>query len=262
MSARHRTRRGRLRVYLGAAPGVGKTYAMLREAHRLRTEGQDVVVGLVETHGRQDTARQLGDLEVIPRAMLAHGPIVVSELDVDAVLARDPEVVVIDELAHTNAAGSARAKRWQDIEVIRDAGIDVLTTVNIQHLEGLNGLVASLTGVDVRETVPDRVVDDADDVQLVDLPVETLLDRLERGLIYPVEQADRALQSFFRMGTLTALRELALRHTAEGVDERLTDLMIGDAGGLLAAADRWLVLADDDLRWGGVMRLAWRMVSA
>jgi two-component system sensor histidine kinase KdpD len=213
--------RGRLRVYLGAAPGVGKTYTMLQEGRRLKAGGHDVVVGLIETHGRAETAAQIGDLEVIPRQQIDYRGVAIEEMDTETILRRKPEIVLVDELAHTNAPGSARQKRWEDVEVLRNAGIDVIATLNIQHLESLNDVVASITGVEVRETIPDQILDGATEVQLVDLPIEGLLERLEQGKIYPPERARQALQNFFRAGNLTALRELALRSTAAGVDERL-----------------------------------------
>lgn len=258
----NRLGRGKLRILLGAAPGVGKTYAMLREGHRLRGEGRDVVVGLVETHGRADTEHQIDDLEVIPRRKVAHGPAMIEEMDVAAIVHRKPEVVLVDELAHTNPSGAERPKRYLDVDELLAAGIDVIATLNVQHLEGMNDLVASITGINVRETIPDRVLDDADDVQLVDLPVGALLNRLEAGKIYPAHRADQALTGFFREGNLTALRELALRRTAEGVDERLTDLMFTHGDGVIVASDRFLVVTDSDERWGSVIRSAWRMASA
>jgi two-component system sensor histidine kinase KdpD len=254
--------RGSLRVYLGAAPGVGKTYAMLREGLRLREEGRDVVIGLVETHGRQETARQIADLEVVPLRNVSHGSTAIAEMDVPAVIARDPDIVLVDELAHTNASGSERPKRYLDVEVILQHGIDVIATLNVQHLESMNDLVASITGIEVRETVPDHVLDEADDVQLVDLPVGALINRMEQGRIYPGNLAEKALTGFFREGNLTALRELALRRTAEGVDERLSDLMFVHGDGLISASERFLVVSDSDERWGGVLRSAWRLASA
>src|SRR5262245_30560362 len=170
--------RGRLRVYLGFAPGVGKTYTMLQEGRRLKAAGHDVVVGLVETHGRAETEAQLGDLEVIPRKRIDYRGVELEEMDTEAILRRKPEIVLVDELAHTNAPGSPRQKRWEDVEVLRDAGIHVIATLNIQHLESLNDVVASITGVHVRETIPDQILDGATEVQLVDLPVEGLLERL------------------------------------------------------------------------------------
>lgn len=253
--------RGDLRILLGAAPGVGKTYAMLREGRRLRDEGRDVVIGFVETHRRTETEEQIGDLEVIPRMVVRHRTLILEEMDVDAILHRKPEIALIDELAHTNAPGSPRTKRYQDVDALRDHGIDVITTLNIQHLAELQDVVTSITGVEVRETVPDQVLDDATDVQLVDLPVEVLLGRLEHGKIYPTEQTSKALVNFFREGNLTALRELALRRTAEGVDDRLSDLML-NAGSMAPATEQVMVLMDPHPRWSDVLRNAWRLASA
>ena len=203
---------------------MGKTYAMLNEGRRLKADGYDVVAGFVESHGRAETEAQIGDLEVVPRLRIPYRGVIVEEMDTEAILARKPQIVLVDELAHTNAPGSPRAKRFEDVEVLRDAGIDVITTVNIQHLEGLQDVVAGITGVEVRETLPDRVLEDAD-VQLVDLPTEALIERLRQGKVYPPQRAQQALQHFFRPGNLTALREMALRRTAEGVEDALTDYM-------------------------------------
>src|SRR6476660_736618 len=202
--------RGTLRIYLGAAPGVGKTYAMLGEAHRRLSRGTDIVVGLVETHGRRHTAEQLEGLEVLPRRQITHRGVTLTELDVEAVLTRRPEVVVIDELAHSNVPGSRNPKRWQDVDEILDAGISVLTTVNIQHLESLNDVVQQITGVEQQETVPDAVVRRADQIELVDMTPEALRRRMAHGNVYPLERVDVALSNYFRVGNLTALRELAL----------------------------------------------------
>ncbi|WP_276319037.1 DUF4118 domain-containing protein [Oerskovia turbata] len=209
-------------MYLGAAPGVGKTYAMLGEAHRRRARGTDVVVGLVETHGRAATITQIGDLEVVPRRVVSHRDVELTELDVDAVIARAPQVALVDELAHTNAPGSRHRKRWQDVQDLLAAGIDVVTTVNVQHLESLTGDVEAITGVRQRETVPDQVVRDADQIQLVDLSPQALRRRLAHGNVYRAEQIDASLSSYFRTGNLTALRELALLWLADRVDDALT----------------------------------------
>ncbi|MDE9366218.1 DUF4118 domain-containing protein [Luteipulveratus sp. YIM 133132] len=214
--------RGRLRIYLGAAPGVGKTVAMLSEAQRRRERGTDVVVGLVETHGRAYTAGMLDGLEVLPRIAVQHGDRLLQELDVDAVIRRHPEVALVDELAHTNAAGSSHARRWEDIDRILDAGIDVVSTVNVQHLESLNDVVREITGQRQRETVPDEVVRAADQIELVDMSPEALRRRLAHGNVYPVERVDAALSNYFRPGNLSALRELALLWVADRVDEALT----------------------------------------
>ncbi|MEU7476374.1 sensor histidine kinase KdpD [Lentzea sp. NPDC042327] len=214
-------RRGQLRIHLGAAPGVGKTFAVLGEAHRRRGRGTEVVVGLVETHGREKTAALLDGLEVVPRTRVRHRGLDVEEMDVDAVLARRPEVAVVDELAHTNAPGSRNEKRWQDVEELLDAGIDVLSTVNVQHLESVNDVVERITGVRQRETVPDEVVRRAEQVELVDLTPEALRRRLAHGNVYPAHRIDAALGNYFRIGNLTALRELALLWVADQVDVAL-----------------------------------------
>jgi two-component system sensor histidine kinase KdpD len=216
-----RGRQGRLTVYFGSAPGVGKTYAMLDEAHRRQARGTDVVVGLVETHGRAGTAAQLEGLEVVPRQVLEYQGRQFTELDVDAVLRRAPHVAMVDELAHTNIPGTRNAKRWQDVMELLEAGIDVVTTVNVQHLESLNDDVEAITGVRQRETVPDHVVRDADQIQLIDLPPTALRRRLAHGNVYRAEQIDASLSSYFRIGNLTALRELALLWLADRVDAAL-----------------------------------------
>ncbi|NUT53339.1 MAG: sensor histidine kinase KdpD [Saccharothrix sp.] len=213
--------RGKLRIYLGAAPGVGKTYAMLGEGQRKRVRGADVVVGLIECHGRPRTEEMLEGMEVLPRRVLAHRGSVFTEMDVDAVIARHPKVALIDELAHTNVPGSRNAKRWQDIDEILDAGIDVISTVNIQHLESLNDVVESITGVPQRETVPDAVVRRASQIELVDMSPEALRRRMAHGNVYAPEKVDAALANYFRVGNLTALRELALLWVADRVDEYL-----------------------------------------
>jgi two-component system sensor histidine kinase KdpD len=216
-----RGRQGRLTIYFGSAPGVGKTYAMLDEAHRRQDRGTDVVVGLVETHGRAGTAAQLEGLEVVPRQVLDYQDREFTELDVDAVLRRAPQVAMVDELAHTNIPGTRNVKRWQDVQELLEAGIDVVTTVNVQHLESLNDDVEAITGVRQRETVPDHVVRDADQIQLIDLPPTALRRRLAHGNVYRAEQIDASLSSYFRIGNLTALRELALLWLADRVDAAL-----------------------------------------
>ncbi|MEV6031098.1 DUF4118 domain-containing protein [Nonomuraea sp. NPDC052116] len=215
------TSRGRLRVHLGAAPGVGKTYDMLSEAHRARERGKDVVVGFVETHGRARTASLLDGLEVLPRRTMTYRGATFTELDVDAVIARAPTVALIDELAHTNVPGSRNVKRWQDIDEVLDAGIDVVSTLNIQHLESLNDVVEQITGVSQRETVPDEVVRRADQIELVDMAPEALRRRMAHGNVYPPDRVDAALANYFRVGNLTALREIALIWLADKVDEQL-----------------------------------------
>lgn len=216
-----RSARGRLTIFFGAAPGVGKTYAMLESARLEREEGRDVCVGVVETHGRYDTGALLLGLELLPRKIFLHGGVKLEELDLDAVLARRPGLVLVDELAHTNAPGSRHTKRWQDIEELLAAGLDVYTTLNVQHLESLNDVVAQVTHVIVRETVPDSFFEAADDVRLIDLPIDELLERLEVGKVYVPDQAAHARENFFREGNLIALRELALRLTAQRVDAQM-----------------------------------------
>src|SRR6201993_4212446 len=215
------TPRGQLRIYLGAAAGVGKTYAMLGEGHRRSERGSDVVVAFAETHGRPQTAALLDGLEVIPRKKLEYRGATFEEMDLDAVLARRPEIALVDELAHTNVPGSRNEKRWQDIEELLDAGIDVISAVNIQHLESLNDVVEKITGVPQQETVPDAIVRAADQVELVDMTAEALRRRMAHGNIYPPEKIDAALTNYFRTGNLTALRELALLWLADKVDEGL-----------------------------------------
>lgn len=213
--------RGTLKVYLGAAPGVGKTFAMLDEGRRRRGRGTDVVVALVETHDRPKTAAAVGDLEVVPRRVERYRGVELTDLDLPAVLARAPQVALVDELAHSNAPGGAHVKRWQDVQVLLDAGIDVITTVNIQHLESLNDVVASITGITQQETVPDAVVRAADQLELVDSSPESLRRRMAHGNIYPPERVEAALSNYFRVGNLSALRELALLWLADRVDEGL-----------------------------------------
>ncbi|HEX4687282.1 MAG TPA: DUF4118 domain-containing protein, partial [Nocardioides sp.] len=213
--------RGRLRVYLGMAPGVGKTYAMLDEGRRRHSRGTDVVVGYVETHGRAHTAERLEGLEVVPRTELTYRGSTFEEMDLDAVLARHPAVALVDELAHTNVPGSRHEKRWEDVDALLDAGIDVITTVNIQHLESLNDVVQQISGVEQKETIPDEIVRRADQIEIVDISPEALRRRMAHGNIYPPERVDAALTNYFRIGNLSALRELALLWVAERVDEGL-----------------------------------------
>ena len=214
-------KRGRLRVFLGAAPGVGKTYAMLEEAHRLRAEGRDVVVGLVEAHGRVEIAALIPGLESVPRRPSFTGVTVAEEMDLEGRPRAAPDVALVDELAHTNAPGSRNDKRWRDVEEILDAGIDVLTTLNVQHLESLNDVIHEITGVSQPETIPDEVVRRADEIELVDLTHEGIRERMAAGKIYPAERIDASLGNYFRPGNLDALRELALSWTADRVDEAL-----------------------------------------
>ncbi|HEU0035178.1 MAG TPA: sensor histidine kinase KdpD [Kofleriaceae bacterium] len=213
-----RAKRARLKIFFGASPGVGKTYAMLEAARRAKEDGQDVVIGIVETHGRAETQALLDSLEVLARRPVLHRGVKLDELDLDAALAREPELILVDELAHTNAPGSRHSKRWQDVLDLLEAGIDVWTTLNVQHVESLGDVIQQITGVKVRETVPDAVLDRADDLELVDLSPDELLQRLAEGKVYVPDQASRAAQNFFQRGNLLALRELALRRAAERVD--------------------------------------------
>lgn len=217
-SEEQRDKRARLKIFFGASPGVGKTYAMLEAARRAKDDGQDVVIGIVETHGRAETKALLGGLDVLPRRVVLHRGVKLDELDLDAALARKPGLILVDELAHTNAPGSRHSKRWQDVLDLLEAGIDVWTTLNVQHVESLGDVIQQITGVKVRETVPDAVLERADNVELVDLSPEELLQRLAEGKVYVPDQASRAAQNFFQRGNLLALRELALRRAAERVD--------------------------------------------
>ncbi len=216
-------RRGKLKIFFGACAGVGKTYAMLLGAREQKSEGRDVVVGVVETHGRKETAALLDGLEILPRRSIPYRGVELEEFDLDAALARKPHLIVVDELAHTNAPGSRHAKRWQDVEELLDAGIDVYTAMNVQHLESLNDVVGKITGIRVWETVPDHAFDDAHEVELVDLPPDELIERLNEGKVYMPEAAENAVRNFFRMGNLIALREMALRRTADRVDRQMRE---------------------------------------
>lgn len=213
--------RGKLKIYLGYAAGVGKTYQMLEEAQCMKAGGTDVVIGYFEPHGRKDTIAKTEGLETVPRKKVTYRGSTFEEMDTDAIVARHPQVAVVDEFPHTNVPGSAREKRWEDVLYILEQGIDVLTTMNVQHLESLNDQMIQITGIKVRETIPDWVVKQADEVIMVDLTPRALLNRLERGVVYPPDKAKRALENFFRESTLVALREMALRQTAHEVEERL-----------------------------------------
>jgi two-component system sensor histidine kinase KdpD len=212
--------KGRLKIYIGAAAGVGKTYKMLEEAHQLRAKGVDAVVGLVETHGRTETVARVGDLEIIPRRRVEYRGTVLDEMDLDAIIARKPEVTIVDELAHTNAPGSRHEKRFQDIEELMANSISVITAINIQHIETLNPLMRRITGIEVREVVPDSFIAKADQIVNIDVTVEQLRERLREGKIYPAEQVDQALKNFFKASNLTSLRELTLREVARGINRQ------------------------------------------
>jgi two-component system sensor histidine kinase KdpD len=238
--------RGRLRVYLGMAPGVGKTYRMLEEAHRRKERGTDVVVGFVETYGRVRTAALLDGLEAVPRARIEYRGVVVEEMDTDAVIARRPAVALIDELAHTNVPGSPREKRWEDVELIRDAGIHVISTCNVQHVESVADAVQTILGVPVRERVPDEVIRAADEIELVDMSPHALRQRMRHGNVYPPDRAAIALERFFTESNLMALRDLSLRFVAGTVDEELEDIVSERGlGQLPPVTERILVVVDE-----------------
>jgi two-component system, OmpR family, sensor histidine kinase KdpD len=253
---------GRLKIFVGAAPGVGKTYEMLQQARARKQDGYDTVVGVVETHGRKETQTLLDGLEIIPRKRLEYRGQWLEEMDLDAMIARHPQIALVDELAHTNAPGSRHPKRYLDVEELLAHGIDVYTTVNIQHIESLNDVVAQITHVRVRETVPDSIFDRADAIELVDLTPDDLIERLKEGKVYVPQQAERALQHYFSPGNLTALRELALRRTAERVDEQLLTHMQAHAiPGPWAAGERVLVCVSEDRRAAGLVRYAKRLAD-
>jgi two-component system sensor histidine kinase KdpD len=259
---REERRTGKLRIFVGAAPGVGKTYEMLLQAQARKKDGYDVVVGVVETHGRKETDALLSGLEVIPRRHVDYKGQSLTEMDLDAIIARHPQIVLVDELAHTNAEGSRHPKRYLDVEELMSHGIDVYTTVNIQHIDSLNDVVAQITHVRVRETVPDAVFDRADAVELVDLTPGDLIERLKEGKVYVPKQAERALEHFFSPANLTALRELALRRTAERVDEQLLSEMQARAiQGPWAAGERIVVCISEDPRCAALVRYAKRLAD-
>ena len=254
--------RGRLKIFLGAAPGVGKTYAMLTAAQAKRHEGIDVVIGIVETHGRAETAALMGDLQTIPRRMTDYRGRQLQEMDLDAILARRPQLVLVDEVAHTNAPGSRHPKRHLDVEELLTAGIDVYTTLNIQHVESLNDVVARITRIRVRETVPDSVIDGAGAIELIDLTPDDLIQRLREGKVYIPSQAERAVRHYFAPGNLTALRELALRRTAQRVDDQMVDYMRSHAiDGPWPAGERVLVCIEGGTRATGTVRHAKRLAD-
>ncbi|MBL6081236.1 sensor histidine kinase KdpD [Belnapia sp. T18] len=255
--------RGRLKVFLGAAPGVGKTFEMLVQARRRQLGGADVIAGVIETHGRAETLGQIGELPVLPRARIDYRGQALEEFDLDAALARRPQILLLDELAHTNVPGSRHPKRWMDVEELRAAGIEVWTTMNVQHLESLSDAVARITGVRVAETVPDRILAEADAIELVDIPPAELLERMRQGRIYRPDQAERALKGFFREGNLAALRELALRRTAERVDAEVTGYMRANAiSGPWPTGERVLALVGPDAAAETVVRQARRIADA
>lgn len=217
--------RGRLKIFIGYAPGVGKTFSMLNEANRMLKRGQDIVIGYLESHQRKETEEQIVNLEIIPRKKVEYNGMILEEMDSKAIIRRHPKIVLVDELAHTNVPGSKNKKRYEDVEEILENGIDVISTLNIQHLESLNDVIKQITGITVRETIPDRIVENADEVVVVDISTEALQHRLERGNIYNSQTIEPALKNFFRRGNLNALRELTLRQTAEEVNEELEEYM-------------------------------------
>lgn len=245
LKAEDRAAGGRLRVYLGMAPGVGKTYRMLEEAHRRRDRGADVVVGYVETYGRRLTAALLDGLEIVPRARVEHRGVVVEEMDADAVIARRPRVALVDELAHTNAPGSAREKRWQDVERIRAAGIDVISTCNVQHVESVADAVQTILGVPVRERVPDAILRAADEIELVDMSPQALRQRMRHGNVYPPDRAAIALERFFTETNLTALRDLSLRFVAGEVDAQLEVAVAARGADVGPVTERVMAIVDE-----------------
>ncbi len=249
--------RGRYRILLGAAPGVGKTYRMLQEGKQAHAEGRDVVIGYLEPHDRPETAALADGLEVVPRLHTAEGALDLQELDMDALLRRAPELALIDELAHTNAQGLRHEKRYQDIDEVLDAGIDVISTVNVQHLESLNDAIYEFTGVRVRETFPDRVLDDADEVVLVDISPEALQERIRAGKVYPRDRIETSLTNFFRRENLAALREFALREVAEDAEARRHTNVL-DPLSLQAVGERVLALIEPQPKSQRILRRAWR----
>src|SRR5215470_8982637 len=259
---REERRSGRLKIFVGAAPGVGKTYEMLQQAGARKRDGYDIVVGVVETHGRKETQALLEGLEVVPRKRLEYRGQSLDEMDIDAIIARHPQIVLVDELAHTNVPGTRHPKRYLDVQELLGHGIDVYTTVNIQHIESLNDVVAQITHVRVRETVPDSIFDRADAIELIDLTPDDLIQRLKEGKVYVPKQAERALEHYFSPGNLTALRELALRRTAARVDEQLLNHMQANAiPGPWAAGERILVCVSEDPRASGLVRFTKRLAD-
>ena len=259
---REEGRLGKLKIFMGAAPGVGKTYEMLQQARARKKDGYDLVVGVVETHGRKETEALVDGLEVVPRRRIEYKGQQLEEMDLDAIIARRPQFVLVDELAHTNVPGSRHPKRYLDVEELLNRGINVYTTVNIQHFESLNDVVAQITGVRVRETVPDSTLDRADAIELVDITPDDLIQRLKEGKVYVPKQAERALEHFFSPANLTALRELALRRTAERVDEQLLmELQSRAMSGPWPAGDRLLVCVSEDPRAAGLVRYTKRLAD-
>ena len=254
--------RGRLRLYMGMAPGVGKTYKMLEEAHRRHDRGTDVVIGFVETYGRRNTAALTDGLEIVPRRHIEYRGVVVEEMDTEGVIARHPAVALVDELAHTNAPGSEREKRWQEVELLRDAGIEVISTCNVQHVESVADAVQTILGVPVRERVPEEVVRAADEIELVDMSPHALRQRMRHGNVYPPDRAAIALERFFTEPNLTALRDLSLRFVAGQVDLQLEETVEDQGLQLGSLTDRVMALVDESAACHRALRRAAALASA
>jgi two-component system sensor histidine kinase KdpD len=260
--AQEEPQRGRLRIWLGAAPGVGKTFAMLQEGHRRKARGADVVIGFVEPHGRSHIEALIGDLEVVPSREVFYRGVTVHEMDVEALRRRRPKVALVDELAHTNAPGSKHEKRYQDVQELLDAGITVISTLNVEHIESLSDYVAQITGVEVHESIPDAVVDQAEQIELIDLPPEALIQRVQEGDVFPPEQARQALENFFTVSNLTAMRDLALRATARAVEEKLDTYLHDQKVEGLGVGERIMVAVDHRPAGKELIRRAWRLAAA
>jgi two-component system, OmpR family, sensor histidine kinase KdpD len=262
LKADKKPERARLRIYMGMAPGVGKTYKMLEEGHRRHDRGTDVVVGFAETYGRPNTAAQLDGLEIVPRRRVEYRGVEVEEMDPDAIIARHPAVALIDELAHTNVPGSALEKRWQDVEAIRDAGIEVISTCNVQHVDTIADAVETILGVPVRERIPDEVVRAADEIELVDMSPHALRQRMRHGNVYPAERATLALDRFFTEPNLTALRDLSLRFVAGKVDDQLEGIVSGQGLHVGPVTERVMAMVDESLECRRALRRAASIASA
>lgn len=257
-----RANKGRLKVYIGAAPGVGKTYQMLRDAHEMKESGINVVIGLVETYGRKGTIEQIGDLEIIPLKEINYKDVVLKEMDLETILSIKPQVVIVDELAHTNVPTSKNQKRYQDVLEIIDNGISVMTAINIQHFESLNDYVNRMTGVKVRETIPDSIMELADEVEVIDISIDSLRERLKQGKIYSKDKIETALNNFFRIGNLTALRELTLREVANEVDEHLMEYKNEKSvEGLVGAQEKILVCVNLNFNAEYLIRRGYRIAK-
>jgi len=257
-----RAKKGRLKVYIGAAPGVGKTYQMLRDANEMRESGIDIVAGLVETYGRKGTVDQIGNIEILPLKKVNYKNVILEEMDLEAILKRKPQVVIVDELAHTNIPTSKNQKRYQDVLEIIDNGISVMTAVNIQHFESLNDYVNRMTEVKVRETIPDTIMDLADEVEVIDISIDSLRERLRQGKIYSKDKVETALNNFFRVGNLTALRELTLREVANEVDEHLMEYKNAKSvEGLIGAQEKILVCVNLNFNAEYLIRRGYRIAK-